>query len=1083
MNRNKTAGVIVGTGLLLLTIAASTFAFSNNARATRLQASDYSLTLDNSNGISGTNVTTNQNVTTDSGNYQVAFAYNKCSSLNNGHATILGGGFIKNTDHILSIHSINATFSTSGVLKFRTSYDGANWGTYTTLTSGVPYAFSSDPYYVELATDGASAVQLNKIVFSYTCEENPNASGLPSEENGFTATDAKKDSYTIKDVFDTDNQLEVRAQFSDGSNALLSSNQYNYSVKDSNGVQVNTAAAFGVEGTYFLTVSYKSYAPVQIELTVSPIHVIDVSLNTDLIRLRVGETAQLTASINPVDATNQAINWTSSNTSVLTVSATGLVTAKAVGTASVTASSVDGNKTATCDFYVKATAANATATITPHYTGESGYGTSYTSDSFTTTGNVSLISGQFSSVYGMGATSYLLYAGGGQSYMILYFNRPMILRGIQVNAKYYSRSSSLKYITDTNSTGASVTINSSSNKTFSFSGLTSNTTACSALAFLVSGNYGVYLNKITLTLYDSEARFPTQIYLNDTDCSLGYTKQLEPSFYPADTDMTDVTWTSSNPSVAAVNSNGLVYGYSVGTATITASMVNEYGRTISGSCEVNVHTVSATGVAIYAANTELSIGQTTQLHQLLTPSDTTNQNVTWSSSNSSVASVDANTGVVTAISAGTAVITVRTEDGGFTNTVTITVLNQQLDAYTILLYMCGSDLESNNATTTQGGQATRDLTEILSVSCPSNVNFVIQTGGSTKWSTKYGISATNIGRYHVNNKSLAQDASLDQANMGDYETFRDYLEWGMTTYPAKKYGVIMWDHGGAMEGLCQDDNYNGDTLLNSEVVNAVYDARLLAGVSEKLEFIAYDVCLMAVQDVAEFNSYNFNYMIASQESEAGTGYDYDQWLPTLYNNPATVNTVTLLTKIATTFMAEQGSNSDQTQAVYDLSKMPAYYQAFEALAAKLRTIITSASAWNTFATLVDSCQKYGPYDYNGTTYWLFDVFDIDQFITKMQASSNYSSCSSELSALRTAFNNLVVYETHGSATSGGGLCLFCPISGYADHYYYDSYETNFTNWRLLCEQYGDWYQQSLTNQGQVQPVPFLLKIGRLRHFY
>ena len=1058
MNRNKTAGVLVGTGLLVLAIAASTFAFNNNTNPIKSVASDYSLTLDNDNGISGSNVSFNQNVSTDSGNYQVAFAYNKCSSLNNGHATILAGGSIKNADHILSISSINATFSTSGVLKFRTSYDGTNWGSYSTLTSGIAYSFSSNPYYVELATDGSAAVNLTRMVFSYSCEVNPNATGIPSEENGFTVADAKQESYNINDIYDVDNALEVRATYTDGSNYLLASNQYTYSVKNSGGTVIDTAQAFAVEGTYILTVSYKNYAPKQLELTVSPIHVIDITLNTDLIRLRVGETAQLTVSINPIDATNQAINWASSNTSILTVSATGLVTAKAVGQASVTASSVDGNHTATCDFYVKATAANSTATITPSYFGDSGYGVQYSALAFQTSG-VTLVDGQFSSVYGMSQTSYLLYANGGQAYMILYFNRPMIIRGIQVNAKYYSRSSTLQYITDTNTTGASVTVSGRNNTNYSFSGLTNNTTASNALAFIVSGNYGVYINKITLTLYDSEARFPTQIYLNDTDCSLGYTKQLEPTFMPADTDMKAVTWTSSDPSVATVNANGLVYGNSVGTATITASLVNEYGRTISGSCEVNVHTVSAQGVAIYAANTELYIGQTTQLHQVLTPSDTTNQNVTWSSNNPSVASVDATTGVVTALRAGTAVITTTTVDGGFTNTVTITVLNQQLDDYTILLYMCGSDLESNTATTTQGGQATRDITEILSVSCPSNVNFVIQTGGSTKWSTKYGISATKIGRYHVNNKSLATDAQLDQANMGDYQTFRDFLDWGMTTYPAKKYGVIMWDHGGAMEGLCQDDNYDGDTLLNSEVVNAVWDARILAGVSEKLEFIAYDVCLMAVQDVAEFNSYNFNYMIASQESEAGTGYDYDQWLPTLYNNAGSVNTVTLLTKIADTFMNEQGNNSDQTQAVYDLSKMPAYYEAFEALAAKLRTIITSDIAWNTFATLVDSCQKYGPYDYNGTTYWLFDVFDISQFITKMQASSTYSSsCSSELATLRTRFNSLVVYERHGSATSGGGLCLFCPISGYADHYYYDAYETNFTNWRLLCETYGDWYQ-------------------------
>jgi hypothetical protein len=133
--------------------------------------------------------------------------------------------------------------------------------------------------------------------------------------------------------------------------------------------------------------------------------------------------------------------------------------------------------------------------------------------------------------------------------------------------------------------------------------------------------------------------------------------------------------------------------------------------------------------------------------------------------------------------------------------------------------------------------------------------------------------------------------------------------------------------------------------------------------------------------------------------------------------------------------------------------------AFEALAAKLRTIITSASAWTTFANLVNQCQKYGKVDTTSfNNGYIFDVFDMDQLITKMQASSTYrTSCSSELAALRSAFDDVVVYERHGSATSGGGMCFFCPISGYNEHYVYDSYETDFVNWLTLCETYGTWY--------------------------
>lgn len=1062
MKNKKTIGAIAGTTILGLTIAlAAAVNGQFNISSIRSKASDYTLTLDAENGITGTNVTTNQSIATDSGAYQVNFAYNNCSSLSNGHATILAGGSIANSDHILSIYSINASFETSGSLRFRTSYDGATWGTYTPLSNGVPYNFTSNPYYVEFATDGANQVKLNNVVFSYTCDINPDAQGLPSEENGFTAIDNNKNNYNIASIFDEDNGLEVKAQYTDGSEVLLSSSEYSYTISNGERGLIDTSVAFAVEGDYILTVNYKSYPAVQIPFHVDQIHVIDITLNTDLIRLRVGETAQLTVSINPVNAQDQTINWSSSNTSVLRVSATGLVTARAVGEATATASSNDGNHTATCDFYVKKVADNSTATLIPNYSGESGYGTSYTNSSFTQNG-IELIGGQFGNVYGMSSTSYLIYAGGSQGYMILYFNRPYTLRGIKVNAKYYSRSTTLQYITDTDDTGASVTVNSSSNKDFTFSGLTNNTTACSALALIASGNYGVYINSITLTLYDAEARFPTQIYLEDSNVSLGYTKQLEPTFYPADTDMTAVDWASSDEDIAYVTSSGLVYGLEEGTATITASMVNEYGRTISGSCTVSVVTVDAEGLSIYAATTTLSIEQSTHLYGVFTPSDTTNKNVSWSSSNPNIATVDAE-GVVTGVSAGTVTITGVSEDGGFIATIEITVTNTQLDPYTILLYMCGSDLESGSQ-----NYASKDLTEILSVSCPSNVNFVIETGGSSKWARTHGISATALGRYHVSNKRLVSDASLENASMGDYETFEDFLEWGMTTYPAKKYGLIMWNHGGAMEGVCSDENYNGDSLYNSEVYYGVADARVLAGVPGKLEFIAYDACLMAVQDIAEFNSYNFNYMLASQESELGTGYDYDAWLPTLYNNPATVNTVTLLEKIADTFLDEQesGRHYDQTQAIYDLSMMPAYFDAFEALAAKLRTIITTQSAWDTFATLVNRSKKYGQYtDSSGNTVdvynngYIFDVFDVSDFITNMQANdSPYRvSCANELSALRTAFNNLVIYERHGSSTSGSGLNLFCPISGYEEHVIYDQDETDFINWLILCYQFGTWY--------------------------
>ena len=129
MDKRKTLGVAAAASLTAVGLMLTTLAFGNNFKAsTRLKASDYSLTLNSNNGISGTNVTTTKSITTDSGAYEVAFDYTNCSSYNGGHATINAGGKIVNKDHIRSIYSLVANFTTNGELKFRTSYDGTTWG-------------------------------------------------------------------------------------------------------------------------------------------------------------------------------------------------------------------------------------------------------------------------------------------------------------------------------------------------------------------------------------------------------------------------------------------------------------------------------------------------------------------------------------------------------------------------------------------------------------------------------------------------------------------------------------------------------------------------------------------------------------------------------------------------------------------------------------------------------------------------------------------------------------------------------------------------------------------------------------------
>lgn len=369
--------------------------------------------------------------------------------------------------------------------------------------------------------------------------------------------------------------------------------------------------------------------------------------------------------------------------------------------------------------------------------------------------------------------------------------------------------------------------------------------------------------------------------------------------------------------------------------------------------------------------------------------------------------------------------------------------------WTLMFYVCGADLESGSER-----YATLDIEEIVTTAGkPDNVNIVFETGGCYDWADTYNIKSTRLSRFHVENGNLVNDAQLELDSMGKPETLQSFLEWGMTYYPAEKYGVFMWNHGGGMDGCEFDEIYNNDCLTATELNQAVTDAKTTCSV-DKLEFIAYDACLMAIQDIASLNASNFNYMLSSQESESGYGYDYDAWLPSLYSNPTTIETADLLEEIGHTFLEEEAAlfaannwgASDQTQSVYDLSKMAAYQTAFEEVVTGLQSSVNSSSKWSTFVSnniKTNGVQKYGVDD-DGN--YLYDIYDAEDVLDKIAA--NYSSLASKVQAAKEALHDLVVYEEHGSGTSGCGLNIFCPTE--AQYNRYVKTDTTFEIWWTLC---------------------------------
>lgn len=142
-NRRKVYGLslLATTGILGIVCAVALTNQNPLVFGAYGQNNEYFVRLDSSNAYSGSN----QDITTSSGSWQIGFTYNNAVAKSGYHVTLNENGTLKNTNLFKSLTSFNATFDGSGTLRARFSYDGANWGGYTTLTSGETITLGSNP--------------------------------------------------------------------------------------------------------------------------------------------------------------------------------------------------------------------------------------------------------------------------------------------------------------------------------------------------------------------------------------------------------------------------------------------------------------------------------------------------------------------------------------------------------------------------------------------------------------------------------------------------------------------------------------------------------------------------------------------------------------------------------------------------------------------------------------------------------------------------------------------------------------------------------------------------------------------------
>ena len=180
----------------------------------------------------------------------------------------------------------------------------------------------------------------------------------------------------------------------------------------------------------------------------------------------------------------------------------------------------------------------------------------------------------------------------------------------------------------------------------------------------------------------------TGVSLSQTSAKLhsGETLALTATVSPANATNKRVTWSSSNQDVATVDENGVVTAKTEGTATITAT-TDDGKKTVT--CAVTVTHVLVTGVSLSQTSAAIEAGETLKLTATVAPANATYKGVTWSSSNTAIATVA--DGVVTGKAAGMATITVTTVDGQKTATCAVTVNDDESDEFLVDLSMLTED--------------------------------------------------------------------------------------------------------------------------------------------------------------------------------------------------------------------------------------------------------------------------------------------------------------------------------------------------------------------------------------------------------
>jgi len=313
--------------------------------------------------------------------------------------------------------------------------------------------------------------------------------------------------------------------------------------------------------------------------------------------------------------------------------------------------------------------------------------------------------------------------------------------------------------------------------------------------------------------------------------------------------------------------------------------------------------------------------------------------------------------------------------------------------WTVMVYLAaGNDLE------TVGIQ---DINEMEMVGSTKDVNIVVQMDripfsaldklGLGIYDDDSNNNWTGTRRYYINqdmnqniiNSTLKMD--LGEKNMGDPETLKDFAQWSIQNYPAQRYMLVLWNHGGGFRSpeisrdICWDYNFGLDRITMPQLEDAL--SFISGQLGKEINIIGMDACHMGMIEVAYQVKDYAQIMVASEASVPGDGWQYDAVMGSLVTNP-NQNSNQFASEIVDCFYNQySGTGSNVTLSAVDLSQMDNLADQISGLA---QAVINDSSVpKNNYRNARNSSQYY--------TGVGFEYIDLKHFVNQLPSYTSNSS--------------------------------------------------------------------------------------------